>query len=177
MSTLRSGNIFVGCSIISNPVTPPHLEIRVTWPNKLWKCSLLRTKATSISIVWPASLIGVSFERNSCSEGSHIHFMITRIVKAPEWFWLCRPWPSPDVSLPAGCVTLRGWMLRATDLLGIPCCYWSILREAVNQLATSLNLYLDSDECAEWQCKFATSGSGTVMLTAFWLRNHCCCRI
>ena len=144
---------------------------------KFWKCLLLWSKISSICIVWPASVIGVSTERNSCSEGSRIHFMIKRTVKAPEWFWLCHPWPSLDVSLPAGCVILRGWMLRAVDLLGIPCCYWSILQEAVSQLTTSLHLCLDSCECADWQCKFAISGSGTVILTVSALRKLCCCRI
>lgn len=174
---LRSGEIIFLVVVLFRILQLYHTsKYRVIGPTKFRKCCLLWSKTTSICIVWPASLIGVSTESNSCSEGSRIHFMIKRIVKAPEWFWLCRPWPSLDVSVPAGCVTLRGWMLRAVDLLGIPCCYWSILQEAVNQLAASLHLYLDSYECAEWQCKFAISGSGTVMLTVSGLRKLCCCK-
>ena len=175
---LRSGEIFFLVVVLFRILQLYHTsKYRVIRPTKYWKCCLLWSKTTSICIVWPASLIGVSTERNSCSEGSRIHFMIKHTVKAPEWFWLCRPWPSLDVSLPAGCVSLRGWMLRAVDLLGIPCCYWSILQEAINQLATSLHLYLDSYECAEWQCKFAIGDSGTVILTVSGLRKLCCCRI
>ena len=146
----RGEKIFVSCRIISSTVT--HHTSQNEQSNLPSSKSIVYygTKTASISIVWPASLIGVSIERNSCSEGSHIHSVIKRTVKVLECFWLRRPWPSLDVSLPAGCVTLRGWMLRAGDFLVVPCCYWSVLLKVVNQLATYLHLYLDRYVCAVW---------------------------